>query len=182
MAGTLSVQTIQGLATAVDPTTVSIATGHKLVGAHNGSIYAPGNVVQVVRHDWTTQTVTSTSTFIDATDGSVTITPIFSSSKLLVVSELAMAPYYPGGSYSGMAARILRDGILVSLQSDTHEVYHAPGTDLYSRTVKSLYLNSNAITASTFKIQIAGYAATSQARLNQASQWNSNITIWEIAQ
>ena len=44
MAGTLSVQQIQGLASAADPTTVTISTGHKLTGSA-GSIVTPGQVV-----------------------------------------------------------------------------------------------------------------------------------------
>jgi len=45
MAGTLSVQTIQGLATAPDPTTISIPAGYKLVAADTGGIVAPGSVI-----------------------------------------------------------------------------------------------------------------------------------------
>ena len=46
MAGTLSVQKIQGLASSATPTTVEISSGHKLTGAA-GSIVAPGNIIQV---------------------------------------------------------------------------------------------------------------------------------------
>ena len=46
MAGTLSVQKIQGLATSATPTTVEIASGHKLSGAA-GSIIATGSPIQV---------------------------------------------------------------------------------------------------------------------------------------
>jgi len=50
MAGTLSVQQIQGLATATDPTTVTIPTGHKLVGEDAASIAAPGTPIQMFQH------------------------------------------------------------------------------------------------------------------------------------
>ena len=45
MAGTLSVQQIQGLASATDPTTVTIPTGHKLVAADTGGVISPGQVI-----------------------------------------------------------------------------------------------------------------------------------------
>ena len=48
MAGTLSVQKIQGLASSATPTTVEIASGHKLTGAA-GSIVAPGQVIQTLQ-------------------------------------------------------------------------------------------------------------------------------------
>ena len=58
MAGTLSVQKIQGLATSATPTTVEISSGHKLTGAA-GSIFAPGQIIQIVR---TTPATTSSVT------------------------------------------------------------------------------------------------------------------------
>ena len=45
MAGTLSVQQIQGLASAADPTTVTIPTGHKLVATDTGGVISPGQVI-----------------------------------------------------------------------------------------------------------------------------------------
>lgn len=45
MAGTLSVQQIQGLASAADPTTVTIPSGHKLVASDTGGVISPGQVI-----------------------------------------------------------------------------------------------------------------------------------------
>lgn len=45
MAGTLSVQQIQGLASAADPTTVTIPTGHKLVAADTSGSLSAGQFV-----------------------------------------------------------------------------------------------------------------------------------------
>ena len=75
MAGTLSVSHIQGLATHSSPTTVSIASGHKL--------HAPGHILQVV-HNNTIVQVTTNSTSYTSTTLSGTITPKFSNSKILV--------------------------------------------------------------------------------------------------
>ena len=76
---TLKTNTIQ----AATGSTLNIASGHKITGAA-GSIVAPGHVIQVVQATSaaTTQT-TSTSTWVDVTP-TATITPTFSSSKILV--------------------------------------------------------------------------------------------------
>ena len=51
MAGTLSVQKIQGLATSAAPTTVEIASGHKITGniTHGtSSVFPAGHIIQIV--------------------------------------------------------------------------------------------------------------------------------------
>ena len=86
MAGTLSVQKIQGLATSATPTTVEIASGHKISGniTHgSGSVFPAGMVIQTVDGVDATQTTTTSTTFT-ASNLTVTITPKFASSKILV--------------------------------------------------------------------------------------------------
>ena len=86
MAGTLSVQKIQGLATSATPTTVEISSGHKLTGAA-GSIFAPGQIIQIVR---TTPATTSSVTLASSPPNMIefssanrtTITPKFATSLL----------------------------------------------------------------------------------------------------
>ena len=82
MAGTLSVQKIQGLASSATPTTVEIASGHKLSGAA-GSIVAPGQIIQTVVNSTNTPVSIASSSFV-TTGHSVTITPKFATSKILV--------------------------------------------------------------------------------------------------
>ena len=83
MAGTLSVQKIQGLATSATPTTVEISSGHKLTGAA-GSIVAPGQTEQIVKAEYTYSDkidVNSTS-YIDAV--SINFTPKFNNSIIRI--------------------------------------------------------------------------------------------------
>lgn len=58
MAGTLSVQTIQGLATAADPTTVSIASGHTLKPSSD-------QIAQEKYYTYGTRTTFSSSTLVE---------------------------------------------------------------------------------------------------------------------
>ena len=54
MASTLSVSKIQGLSSAASPTTVEIASGHKITGAA-GALSLPGLILQTVNKPSTTQ-------------------------------------------------------------------------------------------------------------------------------
>ena len=74
MAGTLSVQKIQGLATSATPTVVEIASGHVL--------QAPGHILQVLQS--TTTDTTTIGNLATATILQQAITPSAATSKLLV--------------------------------------------------------------------------------------------------
>lgn len=75
MAGTLSVQKIQGLASSATPTVVEVSSGHTL--------HAPGHVVQVVQNTSSTLATISDNSFV-STGFAVSITPKLSTSKLLL--------------------------------------------------------------------------------------------------
>mgnify|MGYP001186684313 FL=1 len=107
MAGTLSVQKIQGLATSAAPTTVEIASGHKLTGAA-GSIVIPGMVIQTVYANYATQSSTTSTSFIDS-GLTATITPHFATSKINV--------WMSGNTFSNTTGngnfRIVRDSTAI---------------------------------------------------------------------
>jgi hypothetical protein len=82
MAGTLTVQTLQGPSSGANANKVLIPSGQTL--------YAAGHVVQVVSATSNTQT-DSTSTSWSATNLSVSITPTSTSSKVLVTMSGGMS-------------------------------------------------------------------------------------------
>ena len=88
MAGTLSVQKIQGLASSATPTTVEIASGHKLTGAA-GSIVAPGQVIQTLQVVDEASATTTSGSFV-TTPLSLAITPSSTSSKILITTTFMM--------------------------------------------------------------------------------------------
>jgi len=65
MAGTLSVQKIQGLASSATPTTVEIASGHKITGAA-GSIIQPGMTLQTKSFTTSGSATTTSNSFVDS--------------------------------------------------------------------------------------------------------------------
>lgn len=173
MNNTLKIQTLAG-----------ITENNNIIYVNSPNVLNnPGTIIGIYRHEWFQQTVVSGGTWVDAVNASITITPKLATSRLYINSELSLAPFFPGTTYAGMAARILRDGNVITRQNQTHEVYISPtnNADIYSRTVKSVVVNSNNTSPTTFSIQIAGYASTNNARLNQADQWSSCITIFEVA-
>ena len=95
MASTLSVSKIQGLATAASPTTVEIASGHKLTGAA-GTMAVAESIVQTQQAimPQTATTISSTS-FVD-TGLQVSLTTKLTNSKFLVT--LSGGGWYDNGN------------------------------------------------------------------------------------
>ena len=129
MAGTLSVQQIQGLASATDPTTVTIPTGHKLVAADTGGVISPGQVINYGSYNtgygssagisststsWQTLTIVGTNA---AAFGScsqtlsnvITFNKKYNNSQIIVTTNF---PTYnsPGGSGHGVRLQYYKPG------------------------------------------------------------------------
>ena len=167
MAGILSVQQIQGLATAADPTTVEISSGHTL--------YAPGHVIQIVQGSTSTHTNTSSSTYVD-TGLSATITPKSASSLIYVFMN------FVGGNTSASAEnhlQILRGS--TSIRVMDRWGFNAGGhTALHGATI--VKDSPNTTSATTYKVQYrtqSGYFRINDF-YNNAN--HSTLTLMEVAQ
>ena len=177
MASTLSVSKIQGLSTAGDPTTVEIASGHKLTGAA-GSIAAPGQVIQLVQQQTNTQFSTTSNPYVD-TGFAASITPKFSSSKIYVIAGLNMY----NNATNGVSSTTLYRGS--SRVSDSATYGHAYGYSNSGSHVQHhtfTYLDSPNTTSSTeYKIYVscATNGGTLYMCINSSS---STLTLMEIAQ
>ena len=82
---TLSVTTLQGLASSPTPTTIEVQSGHKLTGAA-GSMVTPGMTLQTLEGFSYTRVTSTNQTFVD-TGVSVAITPKFATSKVLIICK-----------------------------------------------------------------------------------------------
>ena len=186
MAGTLSVQKIQGLASSATPTTVEISSGHKLTGAA-GSIVAPGHVIQFVQHKWNNQTATTSESYVDVTSSSFNFTPKLATSKLYIKTSCAIA--VNRGAAAGYAVfKIVHDGTDVDAPSDRYEIgMNAVGASsmvLYLRAEKSGYVDASNTNARAIKLQTAVNANSNsgQMRFNVNDYFYSYIDVMEIAQ
>lgn len=129
MAGTLSVQQIQGLASAADPTTVTIPSGHKLVANDTGGVISPGQVINTGSYNtgwgsgarlsttsatWQTLNIVGTSA---AAFGSCsqTISNVITFNKKYNNSQILITANFPtyndtGGSGHGIRLQYYRTG------------------------------------------------------------------------
>jgi hypothetical protein len=156
------------------------------VAAVPASALPAGSIVQAQRYEWGNVTTMSGATWTTCNGSSYTFTPLYATSKLFVFSDISVHAYYPGGAYAGMSTRLLWRGAVISTQSAAagHEHYmHTGGgnPDLYLRSAKNATATAGA-GAGVFTTQIMGYASTSTIEVNQANQWGSGYTIFEVKQ
>ena len=92
---------------------ITVPTGQKIVGTDSRSIVAPGHVIQTLQDTY--DTATSTTSAAHTTIMTVNITPKFSTSKILVSTQLWLwhRNYYTG--YAG----IFRDSTEITTGTDT---------------------------------------------------------------
>ena len=186
MAGTLSVQQIQGLATATDPTTVTIASGHVL--------HAPGHVVQIVNTVFANtpasgsgQTLSASNASVEITGLRTTFTPKLAGSHFLVQCNVMHGQ--TGGGW--MHCKFSRD-VNSTYQAEIQENSWY-GKDQYGGGIESRpwfnHLDTGAIYSVGDTITYKFYANTQNAN-NLTINWNNNginkstsyVTVMEVAQ
>lgn len=134
-----------------------------------------GKVFQVVNVTFSTEVSSSSSTFTD-TGLSASITPLFSTSSILVIANIQGAK---NGS-TGLDLRVLRGSTSI-VQFAKNAGYTGAGDYNIIGSVSCGYLDAPATTSSTtYKIQMASSANTSLARINDNSQ-ASTLTLMEIS-
>jgi hypothetical protein len=178
-----------GSVTIAEPTTASNFTQD--LPAVNGTILTSasqsipkaalptGSVLQVVNAKFNTETSTSTNTYVD-TGLTATITPLFASSKILVLIDQGGLRKGTDNALASVSVRALRGATLLG----EFALYAALTTNTNDNIVASAsacYLDSpNTTTATTYKTQLnspfnAGTAAV------QNNGTDSTITLLEIA-
>ena len=192
MAGTLSVQQIQGLATAADPTTVTISSGHKLTGAA-GSIATPGHVVQVVNtvyenpNSASGQTISASNSSVEITGLRTTFTPKLAGSHFLVQCNVM----HGQGAGGWMHCKFSRD-VNSTYQAEIQENSWY-GKDQYGGGIEPRSWFNHLDTGATYSVGDTityKFYANTQNATTLTINWNNNsvnkstsyVTILEIAQ
>jgi hypothetical protein len=141
---------------------------------------APSKVLQVVNATTNTQTSNSTSTYAD-TNLTATITPLFSTSKILVIIDQCGVYRTNGNNSNAVNIKIVRNSTdLIFIGKSAG--YSSTTQDLSIGSVSSNYLDSPATTSSvTYKTQFACQNNTAYAFV-QVFGDTSTITLMEIAQ
>jgi hypothetical protein len=149
-----------------------------------------GVVLQVVQATSTTQTTVASSTYTDV-GLSVSITPKFATSKVLVFASVVADMQKSTGSAQGGGISIVRNSTTVwapnpngSSQPYTWYTQIGSGASIELTTVMNLnYLDSPATTSAiTYKIQGAVYSTNNSGQIIfQLANATSNIIAMEIA-
>jgi hypothetical protein len=138
-----------------------------------------GSILQIVNARDSNQFTMSTSTWTDFPNLTISITPISTSSKILLVAN-AQANYPSAGR--GASLRFTRNGTAINTPSFGHETYFGGvvGIDAYVRT-PMVYLDSPNTTSSiTYKVQATTYNSGTVI-FNYSSGFSSDITAYEVA-
>lgn len=171
-----------GQITLQEPTTASNFT--QTLPAATGTVVTTGSpqsgsVIQVVQGTTTTAVSNSTTTYADTTL-TATITPKFSTSKVLIIIHQNGIDKYDGNSGSAMDLKIQKNGSdLITFLNFVG--YTNTNLRLIIGSSSIAYLDSPAsISALTYKTQFRNRANASQVMV-QSNDGYSTITLMEIA-
>jgi len=157
------------------------------VSAFNGSAFAPiGTILQVVSTPKLNQFSTTSTSLVDVTDLSVSITPSATSSKVLVTAYLTVRNDLAGNPFDSI--QLVRDStsIFTSTGGTDNGSFVATtanfGGGAVQVPVTLMFLDSPSTTsATTYKIQIKTSAGTVFVGGASDARSASSITVMEVA-
>ena len=159
--------------------TITIPTGKTLVGTDTVSIKAPGMVVQVVHSTFNTQIYTTSTSFV-TTGHTVTITPKFSNSKILICHK---GTVYNEGNNLHQYRTVYRGS--TALSGNEGLTLHSAGTSSSGRwsSIGFDYLDSPATTSSTtYTMYFRTSSSSSNSYYCYGTLYPQVTILYEIAQ
>jgi hypothetical protein len=176
------------------PTTLPAAftSGQVLTAAQQNALRGAFRVLQVVSTTKSDSFTTTSTSFVDVTGLSVSITPSSTSSKILVIVDM-VGSATPG--VVAMFAALLRDSTQIALgdaagsRTRTSGFLQAANADSVSMMSINFLDSPASVSALTYKIQIAANAASTVAVNRSVTDANtaaygrtaSTITVMEIS-
>jgi len=131
-----------------------------------------GKVLQVVTATITANQSTSSTSYVDATSLSVSITPSSASNKVLI---LFTGTFQNNGSTLNSYLTILRGATNLATTND-YFILNSAGTRIIAGSAASYVDSPNTTSSTTYKIQIKAESTSTATILT-----NSTITVLEIA-
>lgn len=174
-------------------------TGNVITVPSGKTLYAPGSVVQIQQAVKSDTFTSNSSSWLDITGLSVSITPFLTTSKILV--KYSVQTSIVSGGYACLL-KLQRNGVDIGVGVPTSsavatttqafsDAATASGYPIYNQTME--YLDSPiSVTTLTYKIQARGWVSSSGSYYINMSQQDlgtvnfgrgiSTITVMEIAQ
>ena len=151
----------------------------------SGTQAAQSKVLQVVNVSWNTNFVTSSSSFVDATGATASITPIFSTSKVLIIYSVNGITTATNTATAYYAAFQIVNGS-GTLVAPTFDGFVVGGNESYGLSCFSgSYLHSPSTTSSyTYKFQCKADGSAHGVQINNygtSANTYSCISLLEIA-
>ena len=153
----------------------------------SGTVQMPaGHVVQTTFHTFSTETSITSSSDTDIASASVTFTPKFASS-LLILTCSVLVNVYRANINNGGSVNFVVDSSNISHSSQTYEIYDSNpsgSTNIYDRFHKEVSTNASNTNAKTIKLvgKIYNTGNSGAMIINPSAAYTSSIKIQEIAQ
>ncbi len=161
-------------------TTITVPTGKQLIGTDSSSIVAPGMIIQMVSASFNTQVYTTSTSFV-TTGHTVTITPKFSNSKILICHK---GTVYNEGQNLHQYRTVYRGG--AALSGNEGFTLHSAGEGTNGRwsSIGFDYLDSPATTSSTTYTMYYRTSSSSggNSYYSYGTLYPQVTTLYEIAQ
>ena len=174
---------------------LNTASGSTIQVASGKTIHQPGSVLQVVTKTFGDQTTVTSSgtTYTDVTNGTITITPKFNNSQILIIPNITILIQESSDNYVYFGVRCLRGSSTVlspGLNLDGNGSYdYGIGVGPASGTMANLqfdtrvtahHIDTPATTsATTYKFQVINYDSGRTTTVNYTG--GSTILAMEIA-
>lgn len=181
--GTLTVQTLQAPTSGANANKVLIPSGHTLDASAGTILPSANQIVQHLSSKPTAVTNINSGSYMDAAGFSVTITPKYTNSKILI-RVWAKASHTNGGGNAGNSAqdyRLLRDSTqLFTAQYQNYFNQTSMQDDFYPPFTFS-YIDTPSSTSSiTYKIQGRLYAGNQRSWAINHSNGGSEDAVMEV--
>ena len=170
---------------------LNTASGSTIQVASGKTIHQPGSVLQVVTKTFGDQTTVTSSgtTYTDVTNGTITITPKFNNSQILIIPNITILIQESSDNYVYFGVRCLRGSSTVispTLNTDGNGAYDYgigfgnSGTRQYDHRITDHRIDTPATTsATTYKFQVINYSAGRTTTVNHTG--GSTLLAMEIA-
>ena len=173
MASELSVQTIKGPTSGGNANKILVPSGHTLDASAGTFVPSPNHTVQHLITQPNTGTDFTATSFADAAGFSITITPKYANSKILIRAWAKTRQNNSGGGNSAQDHRLMRDSTQI-YQAKWQQYFNSSWatTDFYPIFSMQYIDTPSTTSATTYKIQGRVYGGDPANRSWKISDYN----------